>query len=178
MNIAIVYASQTGNTEKLAGAIRKALANETIVYFGAVPENVPQADLYLVGSGIYKGEFREDAAAFVQKLKNRKLACFATAGYGGSEEYAQALLERLKAKMDSSTEVLGFFFCLGKMAAQVRERYVQLLTQNPDDARLKVSLKNFDEALSHPDDADLQHAGRWAGEMVLKAVRGHHHDGF
>ena len=47
------------------------------------------------------------------------------------------------------------------MPIQVRERYVKMITEHPDDANLQVSIQNFDEALKHPDDVDLDNARKW-----------------
>ena len=38
----------------------------------------------------------------------------------------------------------------------VRERYETMLEENPGDARMKAMIENFDRALSHPDEADLE----------------------
>ena len=52
------------------------------------------------------------------------------------------------------------------MPYSVRERYVSMMQANPEDKNLEVSIKNFDEALSHPNEADLQDAVNWATEMI------------
>ena len=39
---------------------------------------------------------------------------------------------------------------------QIRDRYVDLIKEHPDDKRLKVSVENFDKALPHPDQEDLR----------------------
>ena len=51
----------------------------------------------------------------------------------------------------------------------VRDRYVQLMTAHPEDRSLAVSIQNFDEALAHPNDEDLQNAQNWAKEVVEQA---------
>lgn len=42
------------------------------------------------------------------------------------------------------------------MPLSVKERYIKMIQDHPDDKKLKVSLKNFEEALTHPDNQDLQ----------------------
>ena len=44
----------------------------------------------------------------------------------------------------------------------VRDRYVAMLQANPEDKNMEVNVKNFDEALSHPDTTDLSNAVAWA----------------
>lgn len=166
MNIAIIYSSITGNTKNIAEEIRKNLQKENIVYFEKVTESIPKADIYFIGSWTNKGNASDDIIEFIKKVRNTKIAYFGTAGYGGSEEYYKTLFERIKINIDSSNQILGYFYCQGKMPMQVRERYVKMITDNPEDNNLKVSIKNFDEALTHPDETDLKNAKIWAKNML------------
>lgn len=166
MNISIIYSSKTGNTRRIAEAIKEELSTETIVYFGKPTEKIPDADIYFIGSWTDKGNASEDILNFAEKLENKKIAYFGTAGYGGSVEYYNSLFERAKSHMASSNQILGYFYCQGKMPVQIRSRYVSLLTQNPEDANLKVNLENFDAALSHPDEKDVREAKEWTRKMV------------
>lgn len=168
MNIAIIYSSITGNTKTIAEEIRKNLTYENIVYFGKVTELMPKADIYFIGSWTNKGNASDDIIQFIKKIKNKKIAYFGTAGYGGNESYYKTLFERLKSNIDSSNQILGYFYCQGKMPIQIRERYVKMITNNPEDRELKVDIKNFDEALTHPDETDLKNAKTWAQNILKK----------
>lgn len=166
MNIAIIYSSNTGNTQILAETIKKELKDENIVYFGKTIKEIPVADIYFIGSWTNKGNASDDIIEFVKKIKNKKIAYFGTAGYGGSESYYQTLFERTKIYIDSSNKILGYFYCQGKMPIQVRERYEKLITEHPDDTNLKVNIKNFDEALTHPDNVDLDNVRKWVNSIL------------
>ncbi len=41
-----------------------------------------------------------------------------------------------------------------------------MITDNPEDNNLKVSIKNFDEALTHPNERDLNNVKVWAQNML------------
>ena len=41
------------------------------------------------------------------------------------------------------------------MPMSVKERYVSMLREHPEDKRMQASLQNFEEALAHPDQNDL-----------------------
>ena len=168
MKIAIIYSSHTGNTERVASAIKNALNDQEIVYFGKIPKNLSdiRADLYFIGSWTDKGNSSSEIVQLIQKMKKVKIAYFGTLGYGGDQRYYDQLFKRIQREMDPSNQVLGYFFCQGKMPIQIRDKYIQLLTQNPEDANLKVSIHNFDEALSHPDEQDLEHAKDWANSVI------------
>ena len=165
MKIAIVYDSLTGNTELLANAIKKEIASEDLVYFGRTEDNI-EADLYLVGSWIDKGSCSGKIADFLSKLKGKKVAFFATAGFGGSEEYYQAIFSRIKPLIDLSNQVTEPFFCQGKMPASVLARYQKMAEENPDDPKIKQSIANFHQALPHPDEEDLAKAKEWLKKVI------------
>ncbi|MBQ8278759.1 MAG: flavodoxin family protein [Roseburia sp.] len=165
MKIAIIYKSLTGNTKLVAEAMYEALKAEHDVYVGEPADGI-EADLYLVGSWTDKGSCAKEITAFLEKLEGKQIAIFGTAGFGGSAEYYNTLFERVKAQVPSSNQILGQYFCQGKMPMSVRDRYVAMMQANPEDKNLEVSIKNFDEAFSHPDEADLKAATAWAHSLV------------
>ena len=167
MNIAIIYKSLTGNTKQIAEAIKDAAKEHSLIYIGEPAENI-NADLYFVGSWIDKGSSAKPIGDFLGTLDGKKIAIFATAGFGGSEEYYQTLFQRIKAQIPDTNDVLGKFFCQGKMPMSVRERYVSMMKEHPEDKKLEVNIRNFDEALTHPDTVDLQAAAKWACEIMEK----------
>lgn len=157
MNTAIVYESKSGNTKLLAQAIHEVIKD--VVYMGGVCEI--DADLYICGSWTDKGSCDEKMTAFLKTLRHKKIIWFQTAGFGGSKEYYECLFERVKQNIDESNQILGHFYCQGKMGMAVKERYLQLLEKNPDDLKLKASIENFEMALSHPDRQDLTNIQTW-----------------
>ena len=134
----------------------KSEIKEEIVYFGKPINEEIDADIYFIGSWTNKGDASNDIINFLKKLKNKKIAYFATTGYGGSTTYYDTLFSRVKQYIDSSNTILGILYCQGKMPIQFKERYIKMITENPNDKNLKVSLKNFEDALTHPDKKDLE----------------------
>lgn len=167
MNIAIIYSSKTGNTKIIAEAIKEELQNKNIIYFGNVSEELPKADIYIIGSWTDKGNATNDIIEVLKKIENKKIAYFGTAGYGGSEEYYKKLFEKVKININPSNEILGYFYCQGKMPIQVRARYEQMIIQNPENSKLKTAIENFDNALSHPDDTDINNVKKWVRSKIL-----------
>lgn len=165
MKIAIVYKSVTGNTRLVAEAIKEVIPENELVYFGEPRENI-SADLYVVGSWTDKGMCAREITEFLKGIKNSEIAYFGTCGFGGSEDYYNNLFTRIKTNISDSNKILGKFFCQGKMPMAVRDRYVNLITEHPDDKKLKVSIDNFDKALSHPDEVDLKNAKNWIKSIL------------
>nr|WP_294490835.1 flavodoxin family protein BilS [uncultured Anaerosporobacter sp.] len=165
MKIAIVYRSITGNTKLIAEAIKEELKDKEVVYFGEPTESI-DADFIFLGSWTDKGMCCKEIRDFCQTLSNKKIAYFGTAGFGGSEEYYKSLYNRVKEIIPSNNTVVDYFFCQGKMPMAVRDRYIKLITEHPEDSNLKVSIENFDKALSHPDTTDLENAKLWSRKLT------------
>ena len=165
MKAAIIYKSLTGNTKMIAEAIASVIEESQLVYIGEPTEGI-DADIYFIGSWIDKGNCTKEVAAYLAGLEAKKIALFATAGFGGSMEYYDTLAERIKNQIPESNEVVGQFFCQGKMPMSVRDRYVAMMQANPEDKNMEVNIRNFDEALSHPDTADVEAVKNWASEMM------------
>ena len=152
----IVFSSMTGNTEKLARAIREVLPEEICDYFGAAGEEELRSELLYIGFWTDKGNADETTLRLLQKLKNRKIFLFGTAGFGGSAVYDEQILNHVKQFIDGSNTVVGTFMCQGKMPLSVRERYVKMREQPNRMADLDSRIENFDRALSRPNAEDLE----------------------
>lgn len=158
MRVQIIYTSRTGNTERLAEKI-----------FAAVPvkeKNVKRieekterddGDLYLVGFWADRGTASAEILDLLSGLHHKKVALFGTCGMGNDAEYYRHIERNVTAFLPEDCEYLGAFFCQGKMPMQVRNRYEAM--RNPANAnKIDRMIRNFDEALLHPDRNDYAKA--------------------
>ena len=171
----IVFSSRTGNTAELAEAVRGALPEGACECFGSVDGNgncddgtgaIPASETLFVGFWTNQGVADQAAQKLLEQLRNRKIFLFGTAGFGGSEAYFQAILDKTKAFIDDSNTVIGAFMCQGKMPHSVRERYVKVKEQPDHMPNLNPMIENFDKALSHPDADDLEMLANLVREIV------------
>ena len=169
MKIAIIYDSITGNTKKIAEAIKEA-CNEHEIIFGDMDTDINEADLVFIGSWTDKGNCSQKVKEKLEKMTHKKIAIFGTAGFGGSEEYFENLYQRIKQCILQTNEILGHFYCQGKMPLTVKDRYVKMITEHPEDKKLQVSLENFEKALTHPDTKDVEDAKEFARRMIKRCV--------
>ena len=160
---AVVFASATGNTALLAEAIRKAEGAEGCVYFGAPSEDLSGrldgVETIYAGFWTDKGSCSPEMEQFLSTLAGRKVFLFGTAGFGGAREYFDQILDLVASFLPADSTVAGRYMCQGKMPFSVRKRYEAMLEQNPEDKRAQGMIRNFDSALSHPDEADLGRLG-------------------
>lgn len=151
MSYAIVYSSRTGNTALLAKAVQETLPQADCVYCGAPAPEALAADTLYVGFWTDKGTCDQAVADFLRQLTGQKVFLFGTAGFGGSEAYFAQIMERVKENLAPGVQVTGTYMCQGKMPQAVRTRYEQM----PESPRRAMMLANFDQAVNHPDAADL-----------------------
>lgn len=163
MSYAVVFSSKAGNTELIARRIRKTLGEEGCVYFGSPAEagdEVRRVGTVFAGSWTDKGTSTDDMHDFLQTLDGARVFLFGTCGFGGSDEYKNTILGRMREGLPTSCELLGSFMCQGKMPESVLERYHGMLAAaepgSPDARRIEAFIKNFEVARSHPDSDDLR----------------------
>ena len=181
----IVFSSRTGNTAELAEAVREALPEGTCEYFGSVNGDggfdgrgyagagcgrtssaIPASETLFVGFWTNQGVADQAAQKLLGQLRNRKIFLFGTAGFGGSEAYFQAILDKTKAFIDDSNTVIGTYMCQGKMPLSVRERYMKMKEQPDHMPNIDAMIENFDKALSHPDANDLEKLAKLVSEAI------------
>ena len=172
MSYSIVYSSRTGNTALLAQAIREALPQEECSYFGAPHAEAlgadTIADTIYVGFWTDKGTCDEQTAHFLQSLTNQKVFLFGTAGFGGAPAYFEQILGRVKENLASGVQVVGTYMCQGKMPQKVRQKY-ESMKNDQNAGQMDMYIHNFDEAITHPDSLDVEHAKVFV-EKVLKKL--------
>ena len=152
----IIFSSLTGNTKILADTIRTVLPSEGCDYFGAPETAELHSEMLYVGFWTDKGNADNATLELLSKLRGKKVFLFGTAGFGGSVAYFQKILDHVKQSVDPSNTVVGEYMCQGKMPQSVRDRYMKMKAQPEHPANIDVLIENFDRALSHPDEGDLE----------------------
>ena len=162
--------SRTGNTEKIAQAIFSAIPgkNKDIARF-AGQTDYDMGDIYFIGFWTDRGSASVEVLDYLGSLQGKKIALFGTCGMGESIEYYRKIEERIKVFIEDGNQYLGCFLCQGKMPMQVRKRY-EVMEENPEQReKAQMLIRNFDKALLHPDEEDVQNAVAFAREAWEKA---------
>lgn len=152
MKYAIVYSSKTGNTALLAQTIRDTLPAADCVYCGAPSAQALEAERIYVGFWTDKGTCDGETAAFLREITDQQVFLFGTAGFGGAPAYFEKILDAVQENLAESARTVGRYMCQGRMPMGVRRRYEAM----EDSPRRQSMLDNFDCALSHPDQQDLE----------------------
>ena len=131
MKYAIVFSSRTGNTKQLAEAVSSVLPQADLCFFGSPSQEALQAERLFIGFWTDKGRCNQEITDFLKTLKGKEVFLFGTAGF-------------------------GTYMCQGKMPQSVRERYVKMKNSPLPIPNVDKMIENFDTAVSHPDETDLQ----------------------
>lgn len=92
---------------------------------------------------------------FLKTLHNKEIFLFGTAEFGGSQEYFDGILQRTKQNIEATNTIIGTYMCQVKMPIAVRNRYEKLKESPSCPANIDMLIENFDKAVSHPDQNDL-----------------------
>lgn len=155
----VVYNSLTGNTKMLADTIKNVL-----------PDN-DNDDIVFVGFWTDKGNADSKTIEYLKLLRNKKIFLFGTCGFGGSEAYFERILTNVKGNIDSSNQIIGEYMCQGKMPQSVRERYLKMKESNNCPPNIDALIDNFDKALTHPDEKDLEKLSQKVLQTLTNVIK-------
>lgn len=156
MNYSIVFASKTGNTKQLADSIQSVLPKEQIIYSGLPASKALQSDRIYVGFWTDKGTCCTEIKDFLKLVKDKEIFLFGTCGFGGNEAYFQKVLTAVKKNIDASNTIVGTYMCQGKMPQSVKDCYLKMKKSPVPIPNVDQMIANFDAALTHPDEEDLE----------------------
>ncbi|KPU44424.1 flavodoxin [Oxobacter pfennigii] len=168
MKTMIVYSSKTGNTKKVAEAILEVMPEGTFIHSVSEQPALEDCDLVILGCWIDKGNADAAMKEYIQGVKDKKVALFATLGAYPDSPHAGKVIERLKQLVDASNEYLGDFICQGKIDPALTERVRQYPPDHPH-YMTPERINRHMEAAKHPDSRDLETAQKVFMEVLRRA---------
>jgi len=157
MKSLIVYSSRTGNTKKVAEAILSVLPAGTEIY---PVENAPSPDGYdfiAVGYWVDKGTANAEMAAYLPKIRGKKVGIFFTLGADPNSPHAEKSCTSGAALLGEGCEVVAKFWCQGAIDPKLTEWMKKLPPEHPH-APNPERIKRWENAAKHPDATDLDAA--------------------
>ena len=170
MKVLVTYFSQTGNTEKIAGAICEEASQsneaESKKLEDVSPGDLARYDFIFFGSPIHGGKLADPAKSFldgVQAGSGKKMAGFVTHFAPAYPKQAlDGFAEPIKATcQENGMEYKGCFDCQGALAEALHEpvKKGQKLTDEQWAGMVK-------QMTGHPDAEDLKKAKAFAKEVL------------
>jgi len=168
MKILITYFSQTGNTEKIANAMKDGLEGHDVEMkkIGETSvESLKDYDIIFLGSGIYAGKIKKKITDLVKKAEEvaPKFVFFCT--HASPTAYQKGFRLVRKKIEGLGAEVIGEWDCRGENIGIPKAQTQAMLDRLPPEERKKA--EEDQEALKgHPDVEDLAQAKAFAASIV------------
>lgn len=167
MDYLVTYASNTGNTQKVAMEIFEALPGKSKDIISLEEFRGQEADTYFAGFWNNRGTCPSEVIDFLSSLHGKRVALFGTCAIADNEEYYRQVEKRVSVFVPDDNEYLGCFMCAGRMGAKVLERYRQMQALE-DTPRIRAMIAAFEKAMLHPDEQDFKHAREFVKQALEK----------
>ena len=116
----------------------------------------------LWGHGLIK------AAEFIKKLRDKRVAVFATLGAYADSEHARKCIENIISLFDKSCDVVGSFICQGAVSQKMIDMMTKMFPSGHPHAMNEARIKRLADGKSHPDEKDLQNAREYFSALKAK----------
>lgn len=169
MKILITYSSRTGNTKKIAEAIYEVFQEEAELLPIQKVEDISPYEYIFVGGWADKGTLDSKALEFIQEIKEKKIAIFATLGAYPYSIHAHEILVRTAEKVDKSNRIVGSFICQGAVDPALLKRFESFPKDDPHYPNAR-SRKRHEIAANKPDEEDCKEAQKIFRQMIERDV--------
>lgn len=165
MTIAIIYASKTGNTQKVAEAIFTSLPYEKVIAKTSGDIDITTFDIILIGYWCYRGFMDPLSLALVKKIQGKKVGAFGTAGVYPDSPAGVKCRNRIKEIISQNNIFIGDFLCQGKIPEE-RTLKRMMLPKNDSHYLDEEGIKRHLESRKHPNEVDLKQAQNYFLEVI------------
>lgn len=164
----VVYASETGNTKKIADEILYALPSDSKEEINVRSWNGRHdAETYFIGYWINRGTCSLEIIDLISSLHHKNVAFFGTCGMGNDLDYYRQMEQIGEVWLPEDNKYLGSYFCQGSMPMYIRDKF-EALRDKWGDTRCDRMLSLFDEGQKHPDRQDLLKANVFTDTAIHK----------
>lgn len=170
----VIYASETGNTKKLATEIYDTIddGSKTITHIRAW-NGKTDADIWFVGFFANRSSCSVEVMDLLTSLHNKQVVLFGTCGLDDSPEYFKRLERNALAFLSDDNTFHGSFFCPGRIHPEVKSRCEALCAAAPDGDEVRSRLLgHFERNIDRPDENDILNLRDFAESVLDKLKKG------
>lgn len=161
MKYAVIYQSETGNTEEVAHEIFNSLSGKDKMIQGLDRmSTLPKADVYFIGFGIYNSTCSMRVIDCLDEITEGKIALFATCGFTPTDKYKGTVEHNIEVWLPDDAEYLGMYLCQGMVMDEQRA----VMKEKMPEAAEQMD-RMFRQGTSHPDEKDLRAAAQFAQKI-------------
>ena len=160
----VVYASETGNTERVAKEIYSAIHSEEKELLQIRNwSGQSDGDIYFIGFWVNHSSCSIEIMDLLLSLHGKTVALFGTCGMGDSPAYHKLLENQILAFLPSDNRYMGAYFCRGKMSPEIRQSYDRF--RGDKAATWEKMMQEYEASSTHPDNQDLLRANIFVDEV-------------
>ncbi|MDU4960281.1 MAG: flavodoxin family protein [Sporomusaceae bacterium] len=169
MKSLVLYSSKTGNTQKVAEAICRALpAGTPCLPVGEAPADLSVYDCLFIGFWVDRGTADAQARKLLERLDHPSVALFATLGADPRSQHAADSLNSAAALRPGGAPLVNSFICQGKVDPQLIAQMKKMFPAGHPHAVDAKREALHQQASSHPDAADLDAASAFAAATITR----------
>lgn len=166
MKAIVLYSSRTGNTQKVAAAIRQGLPADTpCLPVSEAPASLAAYDCVFLGYWVDRGLPDAAAKAVLATLTNTHVALFGTLGANPDSEHGQMCVEHGNELVPNICHLAGSFLCQGAVDPKVIEMMYKQFPMGHPHGKSAARDALHAEAAKHPDGDDLARATQFAATI-------------
>jgi len=152
-DIAVVYSSRTGNTQKVAEHLAQALGASC--YSVKDTAGISDTADLCIGTWIDRGTADAAARKYIETVRGRRVFIYGTLGADPNSEHCAKCIANIKALFDPSNEILGAILVQGAIDPMIIEMFKSMPLDNVH-AYTEENAERYAAAASHPDAADFE----------------------
>jgi flavodoxin len=174
MKILIVYYSGTGNTEKVANAIKEGVTKHDVELLSVKdvdPTSLNSYDLVFLGSGLYGFNVSRKLTSLIKKAPQlpKSFAYFYTHENPSPNAYPDCFKSIDKILEKTNSQCLGTFDCCGEnLVEKAEEQRKAFLSRLSSEEKKKTEDSYLNFVKGHPDAQDLENARNFASSILEK----------
>ncbi len=155
MDKVIIYSSQTGNTKKVAYAIKDVVEDCRILTLAeALEEDIILEPIIILGYWVDRANPNRETLDFLERLEGKKIIGFGTLGDYPDSSHALFTQENVEILFGAKNILLGNCLCQGKISASMTEQ-LELLANESPHFMSRLVLAKTKETATHPNEQDL-----------------------
>ncbi len=163
MKQAIIYASKTGNTKKVAEAIHSVCPADTAILPVEEAPEPDTLDLLILGYWVDRGTANAKMKKYMERVKGKKVAIFGTLGAYPDSDHAKDVVNNVRGLL-ADNDILGSFLCQGKVDPALTERMKKI----PGHEMTEERKARLAEAAKHPNEDDFANARKAFTEILAQ----------
>ncbi|MFX0032823.1 MAG: flavodoxin family protein [Candidatus Hodarchaeota archaeon] len=169
MNILITYFSQSGNTKKIAQAIREGLHTQDVELKPineTSPDEFQDYELVFLGSGVYASRVHSSLLNLIKKISKfpNKFIYFCT--HASPKLYQTPFEKVTKILEKNNCNIIGEFDCIGENKVMSSKTRLDMIKRLPPEEQEKA-LRDIELAKDRPNQLDIENAKKFA-ESILE----------